>query len=213
MNNHSVLKNIVPHLAGKEKDAACRERADLREKLKSARKALPPAKCRPWSMAAQKKLLAHELFEKSRSIALYMPIQGELGTELLLTGALDDGKTVYMPRTLKNRLMEFAPVKGFGDLESGNFGIPEPKKFITGFGPDNFAPELMLVPGLAFDLAGNRLGFGGGYYDRFLGARKHAWPLLGFCYGFQIVDALEAMSWDCKMDCIFSENGCHEVRK
>ena len=147
MNNHSVLKSIVPHLAGKEKDAACRERADLREKLKSARKALPPAKCRPWSMAAQKKLLAHELFEKSRSIALYMPIQGELGTELLLTGALDDGKTVYMPRTLKNRLMEFAPVKGFGDLESGNFGIPEPKKFITGFGPDNFAPELMLVPG------------------------------------------------------------------
>ncbi len=106
MNNHSVLKNIVPHLAGKEKDAACRERADLREKLKIARKALPPDKCRPWSMAAQKKLLAHELFEKSRSIALYMPIQGELGTELLLTGALDDGKTVYMPRTLKNRLME-----------------------------------------------------------------------------------------------------------
>lgn len=213
MNNHSVLKNIVPHLAGKEKDAACLERADLRERLKSARKALGADKCKAWSMASQKVLIEHELFEKSRSIALYMPIQGEIGTELLLTGALDCGKTVYLPRTLKNRLMEFAPVTGMGDLESGNFGIPEPKKYITGFGPDEFAPALMIVPGLAFDLAGNRLGFGGGYYDRFLGARKRTWPLLGFCYGFQIVDALEGMPWDCKMDYVFSENGCHEVKK
>lgn len=215
MNNHSVLKIILPQLADKEKDTAgaCMEREKLRERLKLARTSMPAGECAAKSLAAQKALLAHELFEESRSIALYMPIRGEIGTDFLLTGALNGGKTLYMPRTLKNRKMEFARVMGPDDLETGNFGIMEPKKSIAGFGPDEFAPDLMIVPGLAFDLAGNRLGFGGGYYDRFLGTRQNTWPLVGFCYDFQIVDALKAMPWDCKMDYIFSENGCHGVRK
>ncbi len=63
----------------------------------------------------------------------------------------------------------------------------------------------MLFPGWLLILRAIALALAADITTVFLGARKHAWPLLGFCYGFQIVDALEAMSWDCKMDCILAK--------
>lgn len=210
MNNQLVRKKIMPHQADKEKEAGALRDA-LRVRLKNMRQALDPGECRAKSIAAQKAICAHELFSRADSIALYMPIKGEIGTELLFARALEAGKAVYLPRVSSNRQMEFARINSMDDLEPGVFGIPQPARAIRGLGPEEFAPDLMIVPGIAFDVAGHRLGFGGGYYDRFLGARRHFWPVAGLCFSFQLVDEIPSMPWDQGVDYIFDENGHHNA--
>lgn len=211
MDNHLVRKNIMPQPGNKEK-AAGAIRESLRAELKKARGLLTPEEYLAKSAAAQEKLCAHELFKRADSVALYMPIKGEIGTGLVFARALEAGKTVYMPRILHARRMEFAQTNSMSDLESGPFGLRQPVAAIRGFGPDEFGPGLMVMPGIAFDLAGRRLGFGGGYYDRFLGARKNVFPVAGLCFAFQLVDEIPAMPWDYGVDTIFTENGSHAAR-
>lgn len=112
------------------------------------------------------KLRQTEVWQQAKSIATTISSPIEVPTKQIIQMALSEGKKVYLPKTMPHRQMAFLPFTSYEDLEVSSFGIHEPV-----YNEDlvNQQPDLILVPGLAFAADSNyRVGFGGGYYDRFL---------------------------------------------
>ena len=177
----------------------------LRARMRRLRLEQPASLWLARSRAAQARLMRAPCWQKADSLALYMPAKGEIGTELLLESALADGRRVFYPRVLGgNGAMEFVEVRGLGDFERGAFGIMEPRPALAGEPEWAFSPDLVVVPGLAFDRRGRRLGFGGGYYDHYF-AHASRLTLAGFCFSFQLCREVPADPWDVTMDAVCTD--------
>lgn len=151
----------------------------------------------------------------ARSIALYASIQNEVMTEEIRDHALQQGKRVFYPKLGADASVKLVRLESAWQLTPGRFGILEPtgeEPFLNGGRDDLF----VLVPGLAFDRCGNRLGRGIGWYDRLLKRLgKQATPA-GLAYDFQIVDRVPAEPWDEPVAYIFTETrliDCRETRR
>ena len=188
--------------------AAPTERETLRRELLARRRAQPPEEAAARSRAAQERLMAAPCWRDATRMALYVGVRDEMATDLLLEEAWATGREVWLPRVRRGErgLMDFVRCQGPDDLAAGAFGLVEPRQELSGAGPGdaNFKPQLLLVPGVAFDRLGNRMGYGGGFYDRFLAAEGNAQgsgaaapcAVLGFCFGFQVVAHLPIAAWD-----------------
>ena len=152
------------------------------------------------------RILNHSMYEESDCLIGFVSFGSEADTKAILQDALNRGKIVYVPRIeLDNaagkKEMFFYEIKNLGDLRPGFRGIPEPSgdssKFI--YGENDVKRTLMLMPGVAFDHNGNRLGYGGGFYDRFL-TDKEALRIRTIAVGFscQLLDELPVDSNDLK---------------
>ena len=156
------------------------EKQALRRELLALRNAIPPEQKQSWDTALNRAILNDPRFRQAESILAYCPIGSEPDIGPALNEALRQGKQVYLPKCVPaGRHMAFHQVQSLYDLKSGAYGIPEP-------GENNYALsithyELCLVPGIAFDKEGYRLGYGGGYYDRFLAGHEQL-RTLGICY-------------------------------
>lgn len=134
------------------------------------------------------KLLKQEEFIKAERVMFYLAFDGEVNTESMINKARSLGKQIYVPlcvrrkNTLKPCILNKDSV-----LEKGPHQIPEPKDKDC-LSPDNL--HLVIVPGLAFDKAGNRLGRGKGYYDRFLKSVSSRTHTIGLAFDFQIFPSL-----------------------
>lgn len=191
----------------------------MRRALLCRRRAQPPQRAAELSLAAQERLLASPCWRDAARVALYVGVRGETGTDLLLREAWATGREVWLPRvrSVADGLMDFVRCAGPESLRPGAFGLSEPLPELPGAAPGDaaFQPQLFLLPGVAFDRRGGRMGYGGGFYDRFLGAlaRKREaargsarpCPLLGFCFGFQIVEKLPTAAWDQPVDGLCTE--------
>jgi 5-formyltetrahydrofolate cyclo-ligase len=143
---------------------------------------------------------------------LFLSTDSEIDTQPLLETALKDGKKVFAPKVSfvpngSEKLVFYRVASAEGPWEKGAFRIREPAGGVPA-ALDDF-PALIVVPGLAFDKSGNRLGKGGGYYDRFLGeldteGRRYA--TLGLCMDFQIIGSVPVGEKDKKMDWILTQN-------
>ncbi|MHA1732468.1 MAG: 5-formyltetrahydrofolate cyclo-ligase [Promethearchaeota archaeon] len=143
---------------------------------------------------------ANVLFLYSGKAATSEVLTGEL-----LAGVLAQGKRAFLPRTLReSRELLFGEVVDYpGDLELGAFGVLEPKgRCFRGTPPP---PDCIVVPGVAFDLEGNRLGYGQGYYDKFLGPFKGNTPIVALAYDFQVVTRVPAGPDDIAVDLVVTE--------
>jgi 5-formyltetrahydrofolate cyclo-ligase len=147
-------------------------------------------------------------FREARRIALYAAARGEPSMVPLFRAALAAGKEVALPRCSDRSDLEFYRVRGREDLTRGRYGLLEPADRPGVERVD--ALDLVLVPGLAFDLAGQRLGRGGGYYDRTLAAfTGQGGLLLGAALHFQLVARVPAGDHDRPMGAIVTEEGMH----
>ncbi len=178
------------------------EKADLRRKLRARRAALSPEE----RLRAAHRLAAHvastRAFRVSRRIAAYIANDGEIDPAPILERAQAMGKRCYLPvlsRLSWDRLW-FAPLTADAKFRPNRYGIPEPQMKAAQLVR---APELdlILMPLVGFDPAGNRLGMGGGFYDRSLEFlhQRHRWHkphLLGLAYDFQRLERLPANNWD-----------------
>lgn len=142
-------------------------------------------------------LIASDLYKNAQSIFIYYSVGKEVKTQNIIKKTLADKKKVYIPK-IKGKEMIAARLESLDDLVDGDFSIPTTKS-------DNLIknPDLTIVPGLSFDEKKNRLGYGGGYYDRFLGKNKT------IKVGLMIEDfkslILETNEYDIKMDYIVSD--------
>jgi len=150
----------------------------------------------------------------SLAIGVYIPFRGEVDLRPLMRWAWRRGIRVAVPRTdRQERTMSLHPIAGFGDLAPGNWGIAEPKPGIPALEPREIG--IIFVPGLAFDMSGGRLGYGGGFYDRFFRSLENAGarPLkIGAAYHIQLVERVPAEPHDARVDLIVTERGMHEAR-
>lgn len=186
-------------------------RTDVRRTMRRLRAEQPPELAQSRSAAAQKRLVDCPMWRQARAVALYVGVRGELATDELLQAAWQDNKTVWLPRVRPEApgLMDFVACGGMHDLRPGPMGLLEPVDSLPGVGPDHtdeaaFAPDLALLPGVAFDHEGGRLGYGGGYYDRFLEKSLNC-PRVGLCFEFQLVSSLPLAPWDQRVNYICTE--------
>ncbi len=188
-------------------------RQTLRQTLRARRRLLSAEQCTRLSGAAASGFCRHRLFRSAQKIALYLPNDGEMHTALLMAQAWAMGKSVYLPvlSHLRQDHLLFAPYRPGDALRNNRFGIPEPVVSLRQM-IDLKSLDLVLMPLVAFDGQGNRLGMGGGFYDRsfaFLRRRQH-WRkphLVGMAYDFQRVDALKQQPWDVPMRGVITETG------
>ena len=144
------------------------EKKVLREQVKELRAHFTGEEMEKANVEMQTRLLLFPYFQSAESIFCYVSMDNEPSTEEILSTAFCSGKRVYVPRCIpgKERIMEAVEIHAWEDLERGTLGILEPKKEIKGTDRKDFS--LMLIPCLATDRRGGRLGHGAGYYDRFL---------------------------------------------
>jgi 5-formyltetrahydrofolate cyclo-ligase len=153
--------------------------------------------------AAARALGADPRWRASVRIGLFASTRGEPDTRPIFDGAIATGKQVLLPRCPTTATMEFAPVRAWDELRPGRYGLLEPTREPVA------APwssgDLVIVPGLAFDRRGGRLGRGGGHYDRSFDAAPRGAPwLLGLGFSFQLVGEVPMEEHDRRLDGAFA---------
>ena len=173
----------------------------IRERLLAARRHCSVETCLHLSLLIQERFLASETYRLAGSVGLYCPYLNEVQTELVARRCLADGKLLSYPR-VRGAALEFVAIAAGGQMAPGAFGILEPTGSLL-------VPieelDLLVVPGVAFDLTGHRLGYGKGYYDRALAACRRRQERVGFAYEFQVVEQLPAAAHDCRLTGLVTE--------
>jgi 5-formyltetrahydrofolate cyclo-ligase len=147
-----------------------------------------------------------EVFRSARKIACYFPIGSEVKTQDIMQELLGDGKEVFLPKVDGDNMI-FRRITGLEDLEKGNFDIMEPKEKC----PKTDDVEVMLVPTVGMTRAGIRLGYGHGFYDRYLTISKA--KTISLTYSKQIVKSIPFSEKDIKIDWIVTEDETIETSK
>lgn len=164
---------------------------ELRQLVRQRKQAMSREEILGKSRALAELLYGTSQYRQARTIYCYASFNQEVCTGPIMIHALRDGKTVAVPRMTEYGL-RFIQIDTPESLRPGRMGIPEPPADGT---PLDDPSALVLVPGLAFDIKGNRLGYGGGWYDRFLKAEP-AHPTVALCYDFQLFEQLPADDYD-----------------
>ena len=176
-------------------------KAFLRRQLKSRRDGLDEEYCRRSDAEIRNRLQALPAFRQAGCVFCYVSTGKEPDTRALLEQMLKEGKTVSVPRCREAGIMEAVRIGGMEQLRPGRFGIWEPGEGLSAIEPESI--ELAVIPCLSGWTDGTRLGYGGGYYDRFLPR----------CGGLRVMLCRERMLWeaiprephDCRMDVLVTE--------
>ena len=140
------------------------------------------------------------LLSGTKTIVAYYSLADEVDTHCLIEELIAEGKTVYLPRVVDQENMVLSRYTGVESLREGAFGIMEP---VGDPMPDDEIVDVVLVPGMAFDAEGHRLGRGKGYYDRFLSKLNNPHlQLIGVCFDFQKVDIVPTEPCDVSVDIV-----------
>ena len=180
---------------------------EIRIQMKSARRGMSETQKKEKSLAVQRAILSLAEYAEAGCIMLYSPIGSEVETAWIAERALADGKRVLYPVTDEaSGKMTAVEVTNNSEFVRGGFGISEPRgEKYTG------KIDLIIVPGVAFDREGTRLGFGKGCYDRFLADTNVI--RVGVCYDLQLTDSLPTEKHDARMDMIVTENEIIRIKK
>lgn len=178
------------------------DKGELRRRLRKRRAELSAGECgRRRSSAVQRRLLESAFWQKSRRVILYVAVKGEVDTSILLERAWKEGRDVFLPRCRPEEpgIMDMIACRGAEELVPSRFGIPEPalsasSRLLSRQELKEGADTLVVVPALAFDRNGFRLGYGGGYYDRMLDAARCS--SVGLTFHELLLDSLPRDAWD-----------------
>ena len=169
----------------------------LRKEIKEKKRAMTEEQIVSKCQALGEMFLASDAYKQAKTIYGYLPYNQEVRTTAMLQQALQDGKRVAVPKCYGEE-MRFIYLDDLTKVEKGYAGIPEP---IADEPVADDETALVLMPGLAFDPKGHRIGYGGGFYDKFLAAEPNH-PTLALCYEFQMLPSLETEEHDIPVDCV-----------
>jgi 5-formyltetrahydrofolate cyclo-ligase len=185
------------------------EKKYLREVLGECRKALPTAYAGAVSRQVQGRVIESEVYRAASTIILYAAKDNEVSTDLLLDDALASNRSVLLPKIISEiSQLALVRISSRAELIRCTFGILEPagREIVP---LTDLGPALFCVPGLAFGPGGQRLGRGGGYFDRTLGTRGPEVVTAGLAYSFQLLDQLPQSLNDRRLNLIFTESATH----
>lgn len=146
-----------------------------------------------------------DFYKRAEKVFTYINYKSEFNSSIIIERALSDGKTVCVPVMSKEKAAEmfFVEINNLDTLSLNSYGIYEPElDFSKVLKPD--LKTIMIVPGLAFDKKGYRLGYGGGYYDKYIRENKDSFNI-GFAFEFQLVEEVVHNEYDVSIDMIFTE--------
>ncbi|MFK2901546.1 5-formyltetrahydrofolate cyclo-ligase [Dyella jejuensis] len=195
-------------------DTAARRR-ELRQRLAERRRALTPPQRMAAAQGLRRSLEQLPEYHTDNRVAGYWACDGELPLNLAIPPLATRGQQFLLPLIGQDDLLRFAPWAAGDPVQPNRYGIPEPVAPHEWFAP--FQLDLVFVPLLAFDRRGNRLGYGGGYYDRgFAFLKDQLRPteplLVGIGYAFQELPEIAPESWDVTLDFIATDReliDCH----
>ena len=196
-----VARGPYPHLGKRSLFSSNESKIRLRKEFRARRCALTGDERRAANRAAQLRVIAHRAFVASKQVALYRSFDGETDTSLIAETAKALDKRVLFAKHRSAKPLEFVEASEWRHTHSG---LPIPDGEAYRLGDD----DVIIVPGVAFDRGGYRIGFGGGHYDRTLAA-TNAWPL-GLCYETQVVDRVHRESWDRPVRSLVTESASYE---
>lgn len=173
------------------------DKTALRNSIRQQKRAMTSAEIEEKSARLAELFLASEAYKQAKTVYGYLPYNQEVRTVPMLEQALRDGKRVAVPKCYGDE-MRFIYMDDLSLVEKGYAGIPEP----IADGPiADDSTALVLMPGLAFDPQGHRIGYGGGFYDKFL-AQEPNHPKLALCYDFQMLPHLDTEEFDIPVDTV-----------
>lgn len=176
------------------------DKATLRRELLSRRQALSEPRRRAAEDAILQRLLSRPEWKRSRTVALYYPVRGEVSLLGLFEHA--EGRVLLLPRVEGSEL-SFCRVNSLQELVPGAYGIPSPPCEAASWSPQDI--DLFIVPGVGYSERGHRIGYGGGYYDRVL-AKKGNWQMaVGVAFSCQVLPGIPVEPWDRGVDLVLTE--------
>lgn len=170
---------------------------ELRRAIRERKRAMTPEEIEARSAVLAEKFARSDAYKAAKTIYGYLPYNQEVRTVPMLARALAEGKKVAVPKVYGDE-MKFIYLDDLTQVAKGYAGIPEP---IADEPVAQDETALVLMPGLAFDREGHRIGYGGGFYDKFLAREPHH-PTLALCYDFQMQEHLETQEFDIPVDTV-----------
>ena len=173
------------------------DKTALRRAIREKKRAMTEEEITSRSKRLEELFLASEAYRNAKTVYGYLPYNQEVRTVPMLEQAIRDGKRVAVPKVYGDT-MRFIYLDDLSQVEKSEMGIPEP---ILDMPVAEDKTALVLMPGLAFTKQGDRMGYGGGFYDRFL-TDEPEHPTLALCYDFQIVESLPTEEFDIPVDTV-----------
>jgi 5-formyltetrahydrofolate cyclo-ligase len=145
-------------------------------------------------------------YRQSKNIFIYVGFGSEINTSKYIDEFLAEGKNIFVPRIdMKNKVMDAVKINSLDELKRNHFGILEPDE--NGQVIHKNLLDLIIVPGVAFDFSGGRIGYGGGYYDKYMENISENIHRLALCYDFQLLKELPKEEHDIKVHEVITEAG------
>lgn len=184
-------------------------KAKVRKSCLDQRASLGEEERKNKSWLIRQKVLDLPEFKQAQAVMLFLNFRDEVETTALAETTIASKKRLILPRCAPNGILLPIEVRDLrGDIEPGLWGIREPKLNLDKVEPSEI--DLVIVPGAGFDLQGNRLGYGGGYYDRFFMLIKPSVPRIAIAFECQIIEEVPVDMHDAKMNRLITEtNGYH----
>lgn len=182
------------------------DKREVRRTILARRADLPEAERLRKSLQIQKKVSSLPEYEKAQTVMLFLNFRDEVETTALAAETLARGKKLVLPRCAPNGVLIPAVVKDLeADIVPGMWGIREPKEEgLVKAKPAEI--DFVLVPGAAFDMTGNRLGYGAGYYDRFFELLSPSVPRVAVAFACQVISHVPVAEHDKKMSLLITED-------
>ena len=173
------------------------DKKELRRQIREQKRAMTEEQIVAASQRLGELFCNCEYYKNAKTIYGYLPYNQEVRTVPMLEQAIKDGKRVAVPKCYGEE-MRFIYMDDLNKVEKGYANIPEP---IDDEPVADDKTALVLMPGMAFTKEGHRMGYGGGFYDKFL-ASEPDHPTVALCYDFQMLDAIPTEDYDIPVDCV-----------
>lgn len=180
-------------------------KSEIRKQILSARKAMSQDEVESKSAQILSRLMTSPLLEQAEVILCYMDFRNEVQTAAIIEYLWSLDKIVALPRVNpQTNQLDLYRVDGFRDMVTGSLGIMEPDTSLPQLFPEDI--DLVLAPGVAFDLNGGRMGYGGGFYDRLIPTLRPDCQVIALAFEQQVVENLPSESHDQSIHGILTEN-------
>ncbi|MBQ8972470.1 MAG: 5-formyltetrahydrofolate cyclo-ligase [Clostridia bacterium] len=174
----------------------------LRKDMSAKKAAMTKTQIERASLRLANRLFETQAYQNAQSVYCYVSFNQEVDTSPILRRAWRDGKRVAVPKCY-GKEMRFIWIENMNELAPGFYGIPEP---VADAPVAQDERALIIMPGLAFDREGHRVGYGGGYYDRYLEQQPNH-PTVALCFDFQMLERLNVDAYDIPVDFVIVDQG------